>query len=82
SDNDGFSDVHETACQSDPTNALDMPKDLDGDSVPDCLEPLEIVEREIDPGEAIESSGYLSLALFLSLILMSGLRCRKHNSCL
>ena len=37
-DNDGYLDVDETECGSDPLNALSKPVDTDGDFTPDCVD--------------------------------------------
>ena len=37
-DNDGFSNAHEMACGSDPSDKMNTPSDVDGDFIPDCLE--------------------------------------------
>lgn len=37
-DNDGYLDVDETECGSDPLNALSRPVDSDGDFQPDCVD--------------------------------------------
>ena len=37
-DNDGYLDVDETECGSDPLNALSKPVDSDGDFEPDCVD--------------------------------------------
>ena len=37
-DGDGYSNVDETSCDSNPLNASSTPDDLDGDFIPDCID--------------------------------------------
>jgi gliding motility-associated-like protein len=37
-DNDGQSDYNELVCESDPLNASSMASDIDGDTIPDCVD--------------------------------------------
>ena len=38
-DNDGFTDLDELVCDSDPLDRFNKPADQDSDLIPDCVDP-------------------------------------------
>eukprot|EP01052_Picozoa_sp_SAG31_P010946 SAG31_NODE_609_length_13567_cov_18.101574_13_plen_737_part_00 len=67
-DNDGFSDLDEEACGSNPLNALSTPPDADGDGLCDDVDPDEDGDGIVNADEVYE--GPMKMQTFMRMLAM------------